>query len=402
MSRSARGEPAPATGAGQLVLRGPRLADGRTVDVALADGRVTAVAPAGSLRPRAPGDLVALDGYLLLPAPAEPHAHPETALTARDAAPRRPLPTRVAEAALIQLGHGATAQRCHVAIDEGLEAWVSVLEAGRALAGLAEVSAVPLPGPLTGRAGADQRALLREAVAMGAGAVGGAPDRDPDPAGHLDAVLELADELRLPVALHTEAAEPAWLARLVAAAGDGGRALCLGPAGGLARLARPVLRRVAEGLAAGGVRVVCVPRGGCGARAFGPAPVRELTAAGVTVAAGSGALRSATDPVGGGDPLRAAFLLATRGERTPAAAWAAVGPLARAALGLPAPARVAVGSPAELLAVRGGSVAEALSLGYSRVVFHRGRIVARTSAVREYAADGPTAAGLELPRQQPG
>ncbi|TNM25947.1 hydrolase [Streptomyces sedi] len=399
MSQSAMSEPVPARGAGELLLRGPRLADGRTVDVALADGRVAAVAPAGSLRPGAPGDLVPLDGYLLLPAPAEPHARPETALTAPGPEPRRPLPARVAESALIRLGHGATAQRCHVAIDRGLEAWDTVIEAGRALAGLAEVSAVPLPGPLTGLAGAGQRARLRDALAMGAGAVGGAPDRDPDPAGHLDAVLELADAWGLPVALHTEAAEPAWLERLVASATAGGAArhgLCLGPAGGLARLTPPALRRVAEGLAAGGVRVVCTARNGR------RAPVRELTAAGVTVAVGGGPLRTAAEPAGGGDPLAAARLLAAGGARTPEAAYAAVGPLARAALGLPAPAGVTVGSPAELLAVRGGSVAEALSLGYSRVVFHRGRIVARTSAVREYAADGPTRAEVELPRQQPG
>ncbi|RMI37993.1 hydrolase, partial [Streptomyces triticirhizae] len=129
---------------------------------------------------------------------------------------------------------------------------------------------------------------------------------------------------------------------------------------------------------------------------------RELAAAGVEVAAGGGALRSAANPVGRGDPLEAAFLLATRGERAPLAAYAAVSARARAALGLPAPAEVAVGAPAELLAVRGESVAEALSLGYSRVVVHRGRIVARTSAVREYAAGPPSQASLELPRQQAG
>ena len=56
------------------------------------------------------------------------------------------------------------------------------------------------------------------------------------------------------------------------------------------------------------------------------------------------------------------------------------------------------GFPAELLAVRGSRVDAALSLAYSRIVVHRGRVVSRTSAVREYA-DCSSAVGLDLPRQ---
>ncbi|MYS69745.1 hydrolase, partial [Streptomyces sp. SID5926] len=43
-------------------------------------------------------------------------------------------------------------------------------------------------------------------------------------------------------------------------------------------------------------------------------------------------------------------------------------------------------------------LAGALSLAYSRIVVHRGRVVARTSAVREYG-DSTTASDLGLPRQ---
>lgn len=66
-------------------------------------------------------------------------------------------------------------------------------------------------------------------------------------------------------------------------------------------------------------------------------------------------------------------------------------------MGLPE-VRVEVGCPAELLAVRGSDLPGALSLAYSRIVVHRGRVVARTSAVREYCDSGTTAA-LDLPRQ---
>ena len=70
---------------------------------------------------------------------------------------------------------------------------------------------------------------------------------------------------------------------------------------------------------------------------------------------------------------------------------------ARAALGLP-DVRVEAGFPAELLAVRGEGVAAVLSLGYSRIVIHRGRVVSRTSAVREYC-DSAGETPLDLPRQ---
>ncbi|UED84664.1 hydrolase [Streptomyces profundus] len=391
----------------RLLLSGARLADGRAVDVALADGRILAVAPAGTLPAGAPGERVDLAGYLLLPAPAEPHAHHDVALTAEaGGAAGGPvvLERRITEAALSQLGHGATAQRSHVTVrdERGLAALAAARRAALALTGLTELGTVALPGRLTGTAGAEQRALLREAVVSGADAVGGAPDLDPDPAGHLDQVVELAAEHGSPVDLHTDAADARWLGRLVALArARGVTRLTVGPAGGLGRLAPAELAGVAEGLAAGGVSVVSLPQGGCAGSRGGRVPVRELTAAGVRVAAGSGALRSVVNPVGRGDPLEAAFLLASWGERAPLAAYEAVSRAARAALGLAAVA-VEVGAPAELLAVRGESVAGALSLGYSRVVLHRGRIVARTSAVREYRSDPPSPVGLELPRQPAG
>ena len=64
-----------------LLLSGARLTDGRTVDVRLGGGRIEAVGTAGSLPPPH-CSRVDLSGYLLLPAPAEPHAHGDTALTA--------------------------------------------------------------------------------------------------------------------------------------------------------------------------------------------------------------------------------------------------------------------------------------------------------------------------------
>ncbi|MEV7737478.1 amidohydrolase family protein [Streptomyces sp. NPDC088921] len=397
-------------GAG-LLLCGARLTDGRTVDVRLSGGRIEAVGTAGSLAvggTRACGARVDLSGYLLLPAPAEPHAHGDTALSADAEGPVSHDPhdvqRRATEAALLQLGHGATALRAHVRVGDvqGLGALAAVLQARRSLHGLTELTTVAMPRVLTGVAGAEGLAMLRDALKMGASVVGGCPDLDPDPTGYAEAVLEVASEHGCPVDLHTDATDPARLARLAAMAGGLRPGVTLGPCAGLDRLPAEVVSRTADQLGAAGVAVVCLPQGGCaGVDRRGTAPVRLLRAAGVRVAAGSGALRDACNPVGRGDPLEAAYLLASRYGLRPEDAYDAVSTSARTVLGLPE-VRVEAGFPAELLAVRGDRLAGALSLAYSRIVVHRGRVVARTSAVREFVREycnSATATESGLPRQ---
>nr|WP_059012824.1 amidohydrolase family protein [Streptomyces specialis] len=401
----------------RLVLSGPRLVDGRTVDVRLSGGRIEAVGTPGSLSPPDGdgGARLDLTGYLLLPAPVEPHAHHDTALTAAGTGTAPPPDTpgdlrrRVTEAALAQLGHGATAQRSHVRVGDalGLTALEAVLDARRALRGLADLSTVAAPRLLTGLAGADNRAQTQDAAKLGADALGGCPDLDPDPAGSLDVLLDVAGEHGRAVDLHTEGDDPARLARLASAAAAHRPGVTIGPCTGLSLLPPAVAARAADRLAAAGITVVCVPQGPC---ALSPGhrpvrattPVRLLTGAGVRVVAGGGALRDAANPVGRGDPLEAAFLLAPRGGGGAGGAHAAGGGRARGALGLPE-VRIDAGFPAELLAVRGETVAEALSLAYSRLVIHRGRIVARPSAVREFGDPPPSPpGGPALPRQATG
>ncbi|MFD6530369.1 amidohydrolase family protein [Streptomyces sp. NPDC060184] len=422
-SRPRRPDHDPADGPGAapepLLLCGARLADGRPVDVRVAGARIEAVGDPGSLGTR--GARVDLRGYLLLPAPAEPHAHGDTALTASDCDgdPRGPqdLRRRATEAALLQLGHGATALRTHVRVGgtQGLAPLEAVLQARYALRGLTDLTPVAVPRRLTGASGADGTALLRDAVAMGAGVIGGRPDLDPDPDGHAERALTVAAEHGLPVDLHTDASDPARLARFAAmaaelragpTAGPGteagpspqGPRVTVGPCGGLSRLPPETARQAARQLAAAGVAVVCLPQGCCsGTKRRLTAPVRLLRAAGVSVAAGSGALRDTVNPVGRGDPLEAAYLLASQHGLPVRTAYDAVANTARQTMGLPE-VRVEAGAPAELLAVRGDGLAGALSLAYSRIVVHRGRIVARTSAVREYC-DTELPEPYGLPRQ---
>ncbi|KJS55989.1 hydrolase [Streptomyces rubellomurinus] len=391
-----------------LLLTGARLMDGRVVDVRISGDRIQAVGTVGSLGPLqalpgAPtvttGARIDLRGYLLLPAPAEPHAHYDAAFSAALAAPppetATDLTRRVTEAALTSLGYGATAQRTHVRIGDvhGLRRLEAVLTARQALRGLAELQAVAMPRLLTGRAGADGRAQLREALKLGATAAGGCPELDPDPAGYVQLLLEAAREADCPVDLHTTAAEAPQLARMASALAPLRPRVTLGPCGALPPGA-------STALASGGVRVVCLPQtGGCTglegpATGLRPGLLRELAEARVPLAAGSGALRDPSNPVGRADPLGTAYLLAASGELDLETAYDAVANQARAVLGLP-PVRVDAGFPAELLAVRGDSLAGALTGGHSRLVVHSGRVVSRTSAVREFA----DTVALALPRQ---
>ncbi|MBD0669839.1 hydrolase [Streptomyces sp. CBMA156] len=394
-----------------LLLTGARLADGRVVDVRISGDRIQAVGTVGSLGPLpalpgAPtvttGARIDLRGYLLLPAPAEAHAHYDSAFSAALSTPPPDTPAdltrRVTEAALTSLGYGATAQRTHVRIGDvhGLRRLEAVLTARQALRGLAELQAVAMPRLLTGRAGADGRAQLRDALKLGATAAGGCPELDPDPAGYVQLLLEAAREADCPVDLHTSAADPVQLARMAGALAPLRPRVTLGPCGSLPRGASTVL-------ATSGVRVVCLPQSGCCTGIEGrttglrPGLVRELADARVPLAAGSGALRDPSNPVGRADPLESAYLLAAGGELDPQEAYDAVANRARAALGLP-PVRVDAGFPAELLAVRGDSLSGALAGGHSRLVVHSGRVVSRTSAVREFA----DTVALALPRQSGG
>lgn len=153
---------------------------------------------------------------------------------------------------------------------------------------------------------------------------------------YAETVLALAADRGRPVDLHTDGEAPARLARLAAMAKGFRPGLCLGPCAGLSRLPRDEAARTADRLAAAAVTVVCLPQGGCSCAGIrGTPPVGLLRAAGVRVAAGSGALRDASNPVGRGDPLEAAYLLASQEGIAPGSAYDAVSGAARAALGLP-------------------------------------------------------------------
>jgi cytosine/creatinine deaminase len=409
------GEQLPTGGQGPLLLRNVTRPDGRHCDMMLAGGLIENVADPGILP--ATDDSLDLTGFLVLPAPAEPHAHYDTALTAR----RAPNPGgtlvgavdawlavaaaethdgyvgRATEAALMALANGATAIRTHVGIysEVGLGAVEALLDVRDRLREWIDLQLVALTVELTTPDGRKLEGLLRDAIGMGVDVVGGCPHLDPDPRACIDAYLDLAVRAGTPVDLHMdEQLDPRvdnlpYLAGKVRERGLGGRVTashCVSLGN------QPVghAREVAKELADAGVAVVCNPQTnlylqGRGLQTGVPrglTAVGPLLAAGVVLAGGGDNVHDPFNPVGRGDPLETGSLLVTAAHLTSAEAYHAVSAGARAAMCLPE-LRLEAGYPAEILALRAHSLDHALADPTDRLVIHRGRVVSRTTVTRQ-------------------
>ena len=365
--------------------------------------------PAASTR-RARRRRVDLGGYLLLPAPAEPHAHGDTALYGRRGGPASRTTPRTSSAGprRPRCSSSGTARprcapTCASATSRGSAPLEAVLQARRSLRGLADLTAVAVPRLLTGVAGADGLAMLRDAVKMGASRGRRLPRPRPRPDG-----LRRRRSWRSPpstaarsTCTRTVTTRPGS-ARLAAMAGGlrpgrrrsaRARGLARLPADEAARDRRPARRgRRDGGLPAAGRLRRAPGRRGTGSRTAA-ARGRGAGGRGQRGAAGRAPTRWAA-----ATPWRRPTCWPRRTGCAPEDAYDAVSSAARAAMGLPE-VRVEAGFPAELLAVRGDRLAGALSLAYSRIVVHRGRVVARTSAVREYC-DSAAAVGARPLRRR--
>lgn len=383
-----------------VILRNLTMPDGSRADFRLADGRIDEI---GSF---AGGE--DLTGYLVLPAPVEPHAHLDKAYSAdlvpnptgdlwgavtgwlahRPTLSEEDITLRAEQALRAYLAHGATMVRTHV--DIGTDIGLRALHAIRKLDGVQVVAFGA--NPLSGVEGADNRALLREAIAAGADAIGACPAYDPDPRECLEAVLEIAAG-RVPVDFHVdESLEPEaeTLSLLCEAAAGFPDRVVASHCVSLGMMPPHRMRATAEKVAAAGIAVVCLPQTnlylqGRDTDIYVTSPPRGLTAirvlreAGVTVAAGGDNLQDPFNLVGRADPLETAALLILAGHDRPDNAYAAVSDDARRVMGLPEVA-LRRGAPADLLAIRAKTPREAIATANpERVVIRGGRIVARTT-----------------------
>jgi cytosine deaminase len=329
-----------------LIVRNARLRGAAsTVDLAIAGGRIRAIAP--RLAEPAAHELDA-GGHLTTPAFVEPHIHLDKALTA-DRAPDNPTNffedalaimrdvkrgytvEDVAERATRVLhrlvAHGVTFVRTYVDVDTlvGLTALEGVLLARERCRHLAHVELIAFPQEgLFADPGAT--ALLARAMERGADVVGGMPfaEADEDDARrHTDFVFDLARRFDRDVQMHVdESDDPGartlhYYAVKTLRAGWRGR-VAADHVTALAGYDDAYAARVIGLVRRAEMSVVTLPtklmRGGARdkePRRRGLTRVRELLAAGVNVAYGQDVIQDGFIPVfGTGDPLQVGFLLA--------------------------------------------------------------------------------------------
>ena len=442
-----------------FLLRGGRDATGAPLDVLIAGDRIAATgaaatvaaAPAATTAGPQP-QVVDMTGRVLLPAPAEAHAHLDKALlgsgtaladgtlsgalAAMRAMPmgRDDIARRARRAAAIALRHGFTAIRTHVDLglgasgdsrndasdasgsgsggSAGARAGVEALaELKRDLRGVLDLQIVALVrDPIVGADGSVPRERLRTALASGCDVVGGAPWRSAAPDRSVRELTAAAADAGLPIDLHLDETTDADTLTLtgylwrVEQLGLGGRATashCVS----LGQQDPGRARTVARALASAGVALVVLPQTNLGLQGRGLdtcvpralAPIGLLEEAGVLVAAGGDNWRDPFNPVGRIDPMETASLLVSAGHLAPARAYQLVSAAARELMGLP-PAALRAGEVADLIAIAAADVGEAVAGGSEeRMVWHRGRLVADTRVHTATALDAPAPAALDAP-----
>jgi len=344
------------------------------------------------------------DGYVIVPAFAEPHAHLDKAFLAE----RVPNPTgdllgaivainaargeitvadtieRAERAARLMVSNGCTAIRTHADLTDGngLTSVEALIEVRERLRDLVTIQIVALPGrPSIGPLGANVRALLAEAIAMGIDLIGGAPHLEEDAHAANEQMLSIALEAGLGLDLHTDETLDegvcglADLAERVLATGFP-HSVTASHCVSLGVLPEARQREVAELVARAGIHVVALPqtnlflqgRGLPSSVPRGLTAVRVLREAGVHVAAGADNLQDMFNPMGRGDPLETASLMVTVGHLLPEDAMATVTTESRHVLGLPTDGDI------DLVAIKAGSIREAIAFGPSQ------RVVIRAAA----------------------
>ncbi|GLK18094.1 amidohydrolase family protein [Herbiconiux flava] len=418
------------------MLRSATLPDGRLVDVELEGDTVSAVRPAGSAATfDAPSaGTLDLDGFLLLPAPAEPHAHLDKALSwdlidppmgdlglaieswKRYAATMTTasIADRARRQALAMLQNGTTAIRCHVDLlhaegDEGdsMRGVRALVQVRDELAGLVDLELVALAGPNA------TDAQVHEALDLGVDLVGGAPHLADEPDADLRRLLAIATDRGVGVDMHTDESlgGPITMGTLTEIVRDwpASRPATAGHCVRLGTLEPVELDVLIEGILAADLGIVTLPITNLYLQGWqhpvstprGLTAVRALLDAGVRLGAGADNVRDPFNPVGRSDALETASLLVTAGHLTLDEAYAAVSTGARDVMRLPR-SGVEVGAKAELLAVRAVNLSDAIAnASADRYVIHAGRLVAASSVSRSIAPIAHLAEVLPEPSPEP-
>jgi cytosine/creatinine deaminase len=386
---------------GSLIVRGVRGPDGGTLDLAVADGRISEIPPTGA-------EQIDGEGWVVLPRLADVHVHLDKTLVGERWFPHRPAdtleerarterellesdlvaPLAVRAGRLLEqaVAHGTTLVQSHVDVADadGVARVETLLTVGEDHADLVDLALVAFPQAGLLRSGASREAL-DAALALGAEAVGGldplAFDGDRD--RHLDAVFELAERHRCRVDVHLHEPGPMGAATIRAIAE---RARALGLDGrcsvshgyALAQVDDAELGVTATAMAEAGISLVTsVPGDGR------LPPLRRLRELGVNAVVASDNVRDCWSPFGDADQVARAALAAYcsnwREDAELGEALRLVTANPASALGRPQ-ALLRPGDPADFTLVRGENLSDALvTAPTDRTIVRRGSVVARSS-----------------------
>jgi len=405
-----------------LLLRNARLlgAD-RPVDVAIAAGRVSAVAeglPDGDA-----AEVIDLEGRLVTPPLVEPHLHLDAVLTVGQ--PREnvsgslfegiavwgeraasltvdDVATRAREVLLWQVACGVQAVRSHVDVCDpqlrALQALTALREEFRDLVDL-QLVAFPQQGVFGFDGGPG---LMRRAMQEGADVVGGIPHFEltrEDGVASVQLAFDLAEEFGTLIDIHCDETDDdhARFVEVMAAEtikrGLSGR-VTASHTTAMHSYNNAYAARLITNIARAGLHMITNPldnavlqgRFDTGPVRRGNTRVKQLLAAGVNVAIGHDSVMDPWYPLGYGDPVQAAFVLAHLGHLSGATELPYLLEMVTTnparALGVDA-GGVREGGPADLVVFDAPSPQDALRLVSPRfLVLRGGRVVARTEPAR--------------------
>lgn len=268
----------------ELVVRNARLAadpEGAAIDIGIENGRIVALG-------RLPAtDAPAFDaaGCLTCGGLVETHIHldksriidrctPEVGRLA-DAMPRvaavkhsfteADVYDRASRTLEACIRHGATRMRTHIELDAGVEmrSFDALARLQRDYAWAIDIQLCVFPQEgLTNNPRAD--ALLVEALQRGAQVIGAAPNYDPDHAGHIHRVFDLAREYDVDIDMHLDSGNSAdemdihLVCELTEKYRLGGR-VAIGHGSKYSTMPKTELRALADRIAAAGVAVTVLP-----------------------------------------------------------------------------------------------------------------------------------------------
>ena len=402
-----------------MLLRNGRMLDGVVVDLVIEDGRIAAITAPGET----PGEGLDLEGRLVTPPLVEPHLHLDAVLTVgqpRDNvsgslfegiavwAERGPqlsvedVTGRAREVLLWQLACGVQHVRSHVDVcDPEFRALHALGALREEFAGLVDLQLVAFPQQGIYTSTVDGEGLMRRAVELGADVVGGIPHFEltrEDGVRSVEFAFALAAEAGLRIDLHcdeTDDDHARFVEVMVAQTirrGMSGR-VTASHTTAMHSYNNAYASRLITNIARAGLHMVTNPldnavlqgRFDTGPVRRGNTRVKELLAAGVNVAIGHDSVMDPWYPLGYGDPVQAAFVLAHLGHLSGATElpylleMVTINP-ARA-LGIDVSLRA--GGPADLVVFDAPSAVDAIRLVAPRfLVLRNGNVVARTAPAR--------------------